>query len=106
MIVRESTASAGRSYRGRFFFPLSAESDISIDALTAAPQAAIQAYVTTLANAYVGAGATDPHWAMVVHSKKLASVPGTQCQVSSTLVTSLSLQTAITTQRSRRARPA
>lgn len=105
VVVRERTASAGRSYRGRFYFPLCAENDFAGATITAAHQITMQAYVTTLTNGYIGVGATNPDWALVVHSKKLASVPGTQCNVSSTLVDTLSLQTTLTTQRSRRARP-
>lgn len=105
-VVRERTASAGRSYRGRFFLPLPAEEDFAVDTISAGHQALAQAYVTALQNTFIGAGATNADWAMVVHSRKLASVPGTQCNVSSTLVSSLALQTAVTTQRSRRARPA
>lgn len=106
VVVRARTAAAGRSRRGRFFVPLTAEEDVAGEAIVAGTQTLIQAYVTALQNAFIGVGATNTDWALVVHSRKLAGIPGTQCQNSSTIVTSLALQTALTSQRSRRTRPA
>lgn len=104
-IIRERTASAGRSYRGRIYIPVTSEAQFDKDTLSATLITNMQTYATAMQNTFVGAGATNADWALVVHSKKLASVPGTQCQQSSTLVTSLAVQSVLTTQRSRRARP-
>lgn len=105
-VVRERTASAGRSHRGRFFVPVPDEMDVTEDVLAGTHVTRVQTYCTALQGLAVDPGASSIKWRLVVHSKKLASVPGTQCQNSSTLVTSLAVQNVLTTQRSRRTRPA
>lgn len=104
-LVRARTALAGRERRGRFFIPLSDEADFSKDDLQSSAITRLQAYVTALQGAFLPGGTQVGFWQMAVHSRKLASIPGTQCQNSSTVVTSLALQTKLTTQRSRRQRP-
>lgn len=106
LIARERTASAGRSRRGRFFLPLSQEGDVLGDGLASGAETKFQAYLTALGGAFLAGGSAESKYRLVVHSRKLASVPGTQCQNSSTLVTQLVLRPVLTTQRSRRQRPA
>lgn len=104
-VVRCRTASAGRSRRGRFYVPVPDEGDVDRDTVHPTHIARIQTYCTNLAGAFIDPGATSLRWRLVVHSRKLAAVPGAQCQNASTLVTSLAPQSALTTQRSRRQRP-
>lgn len=106
LVVRTRTAAAGRSRRGRFFFPICDEADFTLDTVTGSTVAKVQDYATALHNLFIAGGSVSAAWRLVVHSKKLASVPGTQCQDSSTIVTSLAVQNVLTTQRSRRSRPA
>ena len=104
-VCRERTQLAGRSRRGRFFIPVSGESDFTVDQLDAVFTTPAQAYVTALAARFLSGGASAADWRLVVHSRVLAQ-PGVQCQNSSTLIDNLALQSALTTQRSRRPRPA
>lgn len=106
-VVRMRTASAGRSRRGRFFVPVTSEAQFDKDTLSATLVTNITTYCTALKNLFVADGsAPSVAWRLVVHSRKLAAVPGTQCQDSSTLITTIAPQSVLTTQRSRRARPA
>lgn len=106
LVVRERTASAGRSRRGRFYFPIDDEAHVTKDTIVGSQTTLIQAYATALTNLFISGGSVSVAWRMVVHSRKLAAVPGAQCQDSSTLVSQLAVQSALTTQRSRRSRPA
>lgn len=102
-LVRESTGLAGRSRVGRNFYLVGFESDFIGTALHTAFLTPINAYNTALMGAFGPAG-TSGDFDLVVHSHKLASVPGTQCQNSSTPVTALSTSPFLTTMRSRRSR--
>jgi hypothetical protein len=103
VLVREKTAFAGRSYQGRNFYHIGYEDDVTGVNVNAARRTAIDAYNTALMAAF-GPSGTNPDFRLVVHSHKLASVPGTQCQNSSTQVINLSTSTYLTTMRSRRSR--
>ena len=103
--VNESTALAGRSRHGRFFISGGYEGDVVQEtiATTAGTWGAlITSYVNALSTAFI-TGTPPLDWVQVVHSRKLASVPGTQCDASSTPVTGLGIVLRLTTQRSRRA---
>jgi len=102
--INESTGLAGKSRHGRFFMSGGGESDISGETLSPAGSqwlSTIQAYCTALKTQFIDGPPTD--WQLVVHSRKLAAQPGTQCQVSSEPVVSLGINARLTTQRSRRA---
>ena len=103
--VNESTALAGRSRHGRFFVSGGYENDVNQETLTGGANSwsvLLAAYVNSLTTTFITA--TPPlDWVQVVHSRKLASVPGTQCDASSTPVTGLGIVLRLTTQRSRRA---
>ena len=103
--VNEATGLAGKSRHGRFFMSGGMEQDVTIENLVGGATGwlvPIQAYVTALSTGFVGV--SDPFaWQLVVHSRKLASVPGTQCNQSSEPVISLGVVSRLTTQRSRRA---
>jgi hypothetical protein len=103
--VNEATGLAGKSRHGRFFMSGGYENDVTGENLvTGANQwvTLATAYVTALTTAFVLPA--DPFdFELVVHSRKLADIPGTQCNVSSEPVTTLGLVSRLTTQRSRRA---
>lgn len=101
-VVTERTALAGRSRRGRFYIGGLHEGDINGDAFVTTYNTAVQTYMTTLGR-YLPGGASASVFTLVVHSRLLAAVPGTQCQDSSTPVTSLENRVRIATQKSRRA---
>lgn len=91
LLVTERTGLAGRSYRGRYFLPGVCDTDVDGDNFTTGA-----GVLWTLAGTYndallatFGPSGTNPDWRLVVHSRKLAEVPGTQCQQSSTPVTAL-----------------
>jgi hypothetical protein len=103
--VNEATGLAGHSRHGRFFVSGGTENDINGEVLSTGGTSWLgltQAYCTAVSTKF-GPIAASPDWRLVVHSRKLADVPGTQCQDSSTPVTSLSPTARLTTQRSRRA---
>lgn len=103
--VNESTGLAGKSRHGRFFISGGGEADVNGEQLETGAGtwiAAINAYVAALTAFSVGTIATED-WVLVVHSRKLADIPGTQCNVSSEPVTALGVVARLTTQRSRRA---
>lgn len=102
-VVTERTDLAGRSRRGRFFVSGLYEADIIGNNIDSGIQGLINAYCTTLMDAY-GPTGTDADFRLVVHSRKLASVPGTQCQDASRIVTQLLSRLQLTTQRSRKPR--
>lgn len=103
--VNEATGLAGKSRHGRFFFSGGHESDVTGEALATGAGTwltAMTAYVTALTTNFIAP--LDPwDWELVVHSRKLADIPGTQCNVSSEPVTILGLVARLTSQRSRRA---
>lgn len=106
-VVSERTASAGRSRRGRFFIGGLVEFDADFNTLRTGGADvnagnAIIAYVAALAR-YLSGGAQQANYRLVVHSRKLASVPGTQCQDSSTFTTGYIVRTALGSMRSRKA---
>lgn len=102
--VNEATGLAGRSRHGRFFVSGGYEGDVANETLTPGASFWLQlltAYVTALNTGFVVGPPAD--WQLVVHSRKLAAVPGTQCNQSSEPVISLGVNARLTTQRSRRA---
>lgn len=106
-VVSVRTASAGRSRRGRFYVGGLLEydingNDLSINVNTSPPRwAAIADYIANLMTAFVTLPSpTD--FTLVVHSHKLAAVPGTQCQDSSTPVTGMIRRLAIGSMKSRK----
>lgn len=100
-VVSEKTALAGRTRQGRFFLGGLFEADNSYNTLAPAYITIVQAYVDALKAAFVTPA--GPDFRLVVHSRELASQPGTQCQDSSTPVTNLVINTSPTTMRSRKA---
>lgn len=102
-LVRERSAFAGRSYQGRNFYLVGAEIDFVANVLQANILTPINTYNASLLTVF-GPSGTNGDFQLVIHSHKLASVPGTQCQNSSTPVLSLSTSTYLTTMRSRRSR--
>ena len=101
--VKENGVSAGRSRQGRFFLWVPEDDDAVGVNLTAAFVALQQTYINTLGR-WLAGGADAGEARLVVHSRKLAAVPGTQCQDSSTLVGSYTSGAYLTTMRSRRSR--
>lgn len=102
--VNEATGLAGRSRHGRFFMSGGGENDVDGEAISTGAGtwfAGITAYVAALTTAFVAGTPAD--WQLVVHSRKLAEVPGTQCNSSSEPVVALAVGTRLTSQRSRRA---
>lgn len=99
-VVSVRTAFSGKSRRGRFYIGGLSEANTDGNTLGAL-QARIQAYVTALLAAFTGAGSMGG-WQLVVHSRKLAAVPGTQCQDSSALVTAMIVRAEVGTMRSRK----
>jgi len=103
--VNEATGLAGRSRHGRFFISGGYETDVNQETLVPGAGSwinAINAYVAALATFSITGGAALD-WRLVVHSRKLAEQPGTQCNVSSEPVTALGVVGRLTSQRSRRA---
>jgi len=99
-VVREGTALAGRSYRGRFFIGGLQDVDVTRNLLTSTYQALVATYNAAIMALY-GPSGTNANWQLVVHSRKLAQ-PGVDCLVSSTPVTSLTVNPRVSTQRSRK----
>lgn len=95
------TASAGRSRRGRFFIGGIYEGDQAGGNLTTTYLTAVTAYHTALMAAF-GPSGTSGSFKLVVHSRKLAAVPGAQCQDVSTLVTGLIARSVLGTMKSRK----
>lgn len=100
--TRLLTAFSGRERRGQFFIGCLVEADVIVATLQASVMTPLAAYAAALIARY-GPSGTSTNWRLVVHSRKLASVPGTACQDSSTLVTSALATNVLTSQRSRRA---
>lgn len=107
-LVHERSAYAGRSRRGRYFIGGLTEQDLEQDAIgtsagSSPPQRGntILAYNTALLTAFLATNALTV-WSLVIYSPTLAAVPGTQCQDSSTEVTTLQLSPFLTTMRSRK----
>lgn len=95
------TASAGKSRRGRYFLGGLYENMIALNDLDSATVIIRAAYGTALLGQFGPSGTSGKH-RLVVHSRKLADVPGTLCENSSTLVTSILHPTAIGSQKSRK----
>lgn len=102
-LVRERTALTGRTRQGRYFIWVDDEANINGKTISTAFQTTMQTYANALLTAF-GPSGTNTNFRLVVHSRKLAATPGTQCQDSSTLVTNLAASNVLTTNRSRRSR--
>lgn len=100
-LTKERTAVAGRSRQGRFFLAGLVEADINGEAIQSSYLTPLGAYLTALMGAF-GPSGSSTQYRLAVHSRKLAAVPGSQCQDTSTLVTGLLASTLLTTQKSRR----
>lgn len=100
-VVSERTAFAGPSRRGRFYIGGLHEQHIAGNDLVSAHITRLTAYCTALLGEF-GPAATLPDFRLVVHSHKLASVPGTECENSSTLVTALMVRAAVGSMKSRK----
>jgi hypothetical protein len=101
------TALGGRSRQGRFYLGGLNEAWVNGAALNTLAQGSGRTqrqatYITALGR-YITAGAWTANSIMVVHSHKLASVANTQCQNSSTPVTSIINRTVLATMKSRKA---
>lgn len=90
----------GRTHSGRFFLGGLLETDNARNTLTAGYLARVQAYIDALKAAYVTG--TPPLFQLVVHSRKTALIPGTDCLVSSSPVSNLVVSVRPTTMRSRK----
>lgn len=101
-VVSVRTALAGRSRRGRFFLGGLLEEHQANGVLAVGVVGAIQSYVDSLIATF-GPLSAIGNAKLVVHSSKLASVPGTQCQNSSTPVTGMLVRNQLGTMRSRKA---
>lgn len=91
LLVTEKTGVAGRSYRGRYYVPGVTDADVDGDVFTTTAftlWALVGTYNAALLSAF-GPTGSDGTFRLVVHSRKLAAVPGAQCQQSSTPVTAL-----------------
>jgi hypothetical protein len=95
------TALAGRSRQGKFFIGGLLETDVAYNDIQASYLTLIAAYNAALVAAFVTPG-IGANWRLVVHSRKLAAVPGTQCQTSSAPVTTITTTVGVTTMRSRK----
>jgi len=102
-IVSVRTSSAGRSRRGRFYIGGLYESEVNGAQLVANHIARLQAYVDALVTNFVTPATPASGWKLVVHSRKLAAVPGTQCQNSSTFVAGMIVRADMGSMRSRKA---
>ena len=100
-VVSVRTALAGRSRRGRFYVGGLREGWINGNNVEAVRRARTQAYADALLATF-GTTGTATAYKLAVHSRKLADVPGTQCQDSSALVTGLLVRTPIGSTRSRK----
>ena len=95
------TASAGRSRRGRYFLGGLMENEIVGNDLSSGHKTTVEAYAAALMGVF-GPSGTSNLYRLVVYSRKLASVPGTQCQDSSTVITSTLVNSAIGSMKSRK----
>jgi hypothetical protein len=102
-VVSVRTPNGGKSYRGRFYLGGMWEGWTVGSTIQAAPLVPIQTYATGLIDHFVTPAFGTGGWRLVVHSRKLASVPGTQCQVSSTLVSGLIVRSEVGSMKSRKA---
>lgn len=101
-VVSVRTAVAGRSRRGRFYIGGLFEDVIHENSIDAAHLLRVKVYTDALMATFGPGGTMVANHALVVHSPKLASVPGTQCQNSSTIVTALLPRTLIGSMKSRK----
>lgn len=100
-VVSVRTALAGKSRRGRFYLGAVAESEQELAVFTSGRLALAQAYADALVAAFVTPGSAGDY-RLVVHSPKLAAVPGVNCQDCSTLVTGMIVRDAVATMKSRK----
>ena len=100
-LVTLKTGLAGRTRQGRFFLGGLHDADYARNDVGAGYVTMLNAYCNALKAAYVTPG-TSAAWRLVIHSRKLAAVPGTQCQDSSAPVTTLTVSPYVTTMRSRK----
>lgn len=100
-VVSERTAFAGKTRRGRFYIGGLFEDETTGNTLNSGYIAWVQAYVDAIMGTF-GPSGTSNLYRLVVYSRKLASVPGTQCQDSSTVVTSMLVNANIGSMKSRK----
>lgn len=90
----------GRSRQGKYFIGGSYEVDVTGQTFAASYITQLQAYAAALTATFITP--LSPDYRLVVHSRKLAAVPGTDCVVSSTPVGALVVSDRVTTMRSRK----
>jgi len=100
-VISWRTASAGRSRRGRSYLGGVYEAAIVGNNITSTYSTKLATYRDALLAAYT-VGGTVAGYKLVVYSRKLASVPGTQCQDSSTLITSAVIDDPLGSMKSRK----
>jgi hypothetical protein len=103
-LVSERTAFAGRSYRGRFYISGLQEGDKVGSYLTNSGSlryVLTTAYLTALLGAF-GPSGSSLDLRLFVYSRKLASVPGVECQDTGAEVTGFVHPLLLSTMRSRR----
>ncbi len=99
------TALAGRSRRGRFYIGGMAEYDVTGNYLSNANGShaiAIPLYSAALIARYELVSGASADYKLVVHSRKLAAVAGSQCQNTSTPVNAILMRQLLGSTRSRR----
>lgn len=104
-LVNERTNLAGKTRQGRFFIGGMMEADMAGNNIASGANThftVVTTYLDALRAAYITPATPPNGFKLVVHSRKLASVPGTECQASSTYVADFRRSMIITTQRSRK----
>lgn len=95
------TALAGKSHRGRSYLGGILDDNQTAGIISAGYKTLIEAYYNTLLATFVGGGVGNV-WRWAIHSRVLAAVPGTQCQDSSSPVTTFIVRSEVGTMRSRK----
>jgi len=101
-VVTLRTPFAGRTRRGRFFLGGLAEGGIVGALVSSGVTALVQDYVDDLMTAFVTSGGTTG-FLLVVYSRVLAAVPDTECQDSSTPVSTMQVRNVLASMKSRKA---
>lgn len=101
VVFSERTAFAGKSRRGRFYIGGLYEAAITGNDVESTAMTVYTAYRDALMNTF-GPSGTNNLYRLVVYSRKLASVPGTQCQDSSTVITSMGVNVELGSMKSRK----
>ena len=99
-LFKVRSAVAGKSRQGRFFIGGLLDTDHDLSDLSAAYIVLMNAYVAVVKSTFITG--TLPPLRLVVHSRKLATPPGTPCTSSSTLATDIIANPRPTTMRSRK----